>query len=133
MKSVLRSFLINLTALVATSKILPSFVISGGVEGLVTGVIAFMLVTFLLVPLIKVLLLPLNLLTLGIFAWLSNVLALYALVNIVPNFKILPYTFSGANLSGFIIPGMELSPFQVTILASLIIGFIIHFIYWLIK
>lgn len=132
-KGILRSFLINLGAIWATSQILPSLVITGGLKGLIMGVLAFMAANILLVPLIKVLLLPLNLLTLGIFAWLSNVLALYFLVNIIPSFKVYPYHFAGFYSGGFTIPEFDLTVIQVVIVASFIIGCIIHLIHWLIK
>lgn len=132
-KKIIRTFLINLGALYVTTQIFPALSIDGGVVGLLIGAIAFMIANILLVPLIKVLLLPLNLLTLGLFAWLSNVLALYFLVNVLPYFKILPYNFSGYYYQGFVIPSMELSAFQTVIVVSFVIGFIIHFINWLAK
>lgn len=90
-----------------------------------------MAINLLLVPLLKVLFLPLNLLTLGLFAWITNVLALYALTSIVSDFQLLPYTFAGANFSGIIVPSYELSPFLVAIAASFLIGLITHFLQWL--
>lgn len=90
-----------------------------------------MIINFLLVPLLKILFLPLNLLTLGLFAWITNVLALYALTTLVSDFKLLSYAFPGYNLSGFVIPAYDLSPFFVAIVASFMIGFITHFLQWL--
>lgn len=131
MKTILRAFLINLGALLVVSKILPGLQLSGGLRGLLIGSLALMVANILLIPLIKILLLPLNLLTLGLFAWLSNVLALYILANAVPNIKLLPYTFTGANLNGFIIPAADLSTFEVAITSSLLISLIAHFLHWL--
>lgn len=133
MKSLFRNFLINLGAIWATTQIIPALVITGGIRGFLVGVLAFMVANILLNPLIKVLLLPLNLLTLGLFAWLSNVLVLYFLVNVVPSIKLLPYYFPGVSWNGFIIPSADLSTFQVTIVVSFLIGAIIHFVTWLIK
>lgn len=133
MKSLFRSFLINLLALWTTSHILPALEISGGVKGLVVGALAFMVANAILVPLIRILLLPLNLITLGFFAWLANVLAFYILVNIVPYFKVLPYYFPGISDNGFTVPAVDLAAFQVVVVASLIIGIIIHFVSWLAK
>lgn len=133
MKSLLRNMLINTGCLWLTSQVIPGLIIENGIRGLLIGAFAFMIINILLVPLIKILLLPLNLLTLGIFAWLTNVLALYFLVAIVPAIKIVPYYFTGANWGGLIIPAASLSTFQVTVIASLLMGLIIHFIYWLLK
>lgn len=133
MKSLLRNFLINLGALWVTAEILPALVISGGIRGLVIGALAFMSMNLLLVPLLRILLLPLNLLTLGIFAWLSNVLALYLLASVIPNFQLIPYNFPGFDYQGFIVPAIELSTFQGAIVVSLVLGLIIHFTHWLTK
>lgn len=133
MKKLVRTFLINFGALYVTTQVFPSLEISGGVLGLLIGAIAFMVANILLVPLIKVLLLPLNLLTLGLFAWLSNVLALYFLANVVPYFKVYPYTFPGYYYQGFVIPTLEINAFQTVIVVSFVIGFIIHFINWLLN
>lgn len=133
MKSLLRHYLINLTALWATTQIIPALVIEGGIRGLLIGSLAFMAANIFLVPLLKILLLPLNLLTLGLFAWLSNVLVLYFLVTVLPYLKLLPYNFSGANFNGFIIPPYDLSIFQAAIVVSFLIGLIIHSLSWLSK
>lgn len=133
MKTLLRSILINVGALWIASSIMPSFVISGGLPGFLLGALAFVAAGIFLTPLIKILLLPLNLLTLGVFAWLSNVLVLYFLTTVVPSFKLLPYHFPGFNYQGFIVPEASLSIFQVAIAVSFLIGFVIHFANWLVK
>jgi putative membrane protein len=133
MKSLIRNFLINLGALWLVSQIFPGLEILGNIYGLTVGAAAFMAVNILLVPLIKILLLPLNLLTLGLFTWLSNVLALYFLVSVLPYLKLVPYHFSGASFDGFVVPAIDFSTFYVAIIVSLLIGLITHFVFWLIK
>lgn len=95
------------------------------------GALVFMLINLILVPLLKLLLLPLNLLTVGIFAWVTNVLALYALTTIVSDFQLTPYTFPGFSGNGLTISSYELSPFLVAIAASFLIGTATHFLQWL--
>lgn len=133
MKSIIRHFLINLGCLWVTTQIIPAVTLTGGIKGLLIGALALMVVNMLLVPIIKLLLLPLNLLTLGLFAWLSNVLALYFLVNVVPYFQVNTYRFGGLYWDGFSIPPVDLTVFQVVIIASLILGFLINFANWLMK
>lgn len=133
MKGLLRHFLVNLGALWIITQILPAVSLTGGIQGLLIGAIAFMFANLLLVPVLKVLLLPLNLLTLGLFSWLSNVLALYFLVNVVPYFKIEVYHFSGLFWEGFSIPSVDFTVFQVVIIASFMLGLIINLINWIIK
>lgn len=131
MKTALRYFLINLGSLWVTTKIIPGLTYTGGVKSLIVGGLAFMLINLILVPLLKILFLPLNLLTVGLFAWLTNVLALYALTTVVSDFKLVPYTFAGFSVNGIVIPSYELSTFLVAIAASFLIGIITHFLQWL--
>lgn len=131
MKTLLRYFLINLASLWLTTRIIPGLGYFGGIKSLLVGGLVFTLINLLLVPLLKVLFLPLNLLTLGLFAWITNVLALYALVTLVSDFSLIPYTFPGVSYDGFIIPSYDLSPFMVAIVASFLIGIITHFLQWL--
>lgn len=131
MKTLLRYFLINLVSLWITTRVISGLTFTGGIKSLFLGAFAFMLINFLLVPLLKILFLPLNLLTLGLFAWITNVLALYALTTLVSDFALTSYTFPGFNFNGLTIPVYELSPFLVAIAASFLIGIITHFLQWL--
>lgn len=131
MRKLLRYFLINLVALLATTKVITGLTYTGGIKSLLFGALVFMLINLILVPLLRILLLPLNLLTLGLFAWVTNVLALYALTTIVSDFKLLPFTYQGLAWNGLNIPAYDLSPFLVAVAASLMIGFITNFLQWL--
>lgn len=131
MKTLLRYFLINLVSLYLATRIITGLTYTGGIKSLFIGGVAFMLINFLLVPLLKILFLPLNLLTLGLFAWITNVLALYALTTIVSDFQLIPYTFQGINYNGLTLPAYELSTFLVAIVASFVIGIITQFLQWL--
>lgn len=132
MKSVLRYFLINFVSLLLTTDIIKGLTYTGGIKTLLIGTVVFTVINFLLVPMLKILLLPLNLLTLGFFAWVTNVLALYALTTVIPQFKLFPYTFPGFSYQGFNIPPAELSTLWVAIVASLLIGLFTHFLQWLV-
>lgn len=131
MKTLLRYFLINLTSLYLTTIYIPGLAYTGGLKSLLIGALAFMLINFILVPLLKILFLPLNLLTLGLFSWLINVLAIYALTTIVSEFVLLPYRFPGAAFAGISLPPAELSTFWVAVAASFMIGIITNFLQWL--
>ena len=49
-------------------------------------------------PILKILLLPINIVTLGLFSWLINVLILWLVTMIVPGFEIQPTLFLGHQL-----------------------------------
>ncbi|TSC86053.1 MAG: putative membrane protein [Microgenomates group bacterium Gr01-1014_7] len=131
MKTLLRYFLINLTSLVVATQLIPGLSYTGGIKSLIIGAFFFMLINFILVPLLKILFLPLNLLTVGLFSWVVNVLALYVLTTI-SSFVLLPYRFPGANLWVLSIPAMDLTTFWVAVAASVLIGIIAHFLQWLV-
>lgn len=131
MKTLLRYFLINLVSLWITTQLIEGLTYTGGIKTLLIGGLVFTVINMFLVPLLKILLLPLNLLTLGLFAWLINVLALYALTTVVSGFQLIPYYFPGLEYNGFTLPAMELTTFWVAVAASLLIGLITHFLQWL--
>lgn len=130
-KSILRSFFYNLASLYITAAIIPGFTYGGGLKTLAWGALLFMTINILVVPLLRVLLLPLNLLTFGFFAWVVNVIALYILTVIFPEFRIVGYTFSGLNIFGIIIPSIEMNTLHVAVISSFLIGFVVHFLNWL--
>lgn len=131
MRKLLRYYLINLGALYLATRVVSGLTYEGGVKTLLFGGLVFAVINFLLVPLLKILFLPLNILTLGFFAWIINVLALYALTTAVSEFKIIPYYFPGISFSGFAIGPYDLSAFWVAVVASLVIGIVTHFLQWL--
>ncbi len=105
--------------------------VEGGPKSLVMGAVGLMILNFFVLPLLKITFLPLNILTLGIFAWLVNVVALYLLTSFVPEFRLIPYFFPGVSISGLQIPSMQLNVLEVAILTSFLIGFISHSLQWL--
>ncbi|OGE31868.1 hypothetical protein A2631_01960 [Candidatus Daviesbacteria bacterium RIFCSPHIGHO2_01_FULL_44_29] len=133
MKRLLRSFLINLIALRVAILILPAFNLEGGIRVLLIGAVVFMFINLLVIPLVRIMLLPLNLLTLGIFSWVASVIGLYILTLVVPQFKLMPYTYPGGNFGGLVIPSFQLNIVGVAIVSSFLIGFIVNFLKWLTK
>ena len=131
MKTLLRYFLINLASLLTATQLIPGLTYTGGVKSLMIGAAAFMIINMLLVPILKILFLPLNLLTLGLFSWLINVLALYALTT-VSSFVLVPFNFPGATIAGVVIPATTLTIFWVAVTASFLIGVITNFLQWLV-
>jgi putative membrane protein len=133
MKTLLRNYLLNLATLYGVSFVLPGLLITGGFKTLVLGALGLMVINLLVIPLLKIMFLPLNVLTLGIFTWVINVVALYLLTTLIPQIKLVPFTFSGYNLNGFIIPSHDLNVLQVAIVSSFLIGLVSHFLHWLSK
>lgn len=133
MKKLLRIYFISLVSLWATTKLLPAFSFDGELKTLLLGAIIFMVIHIFVLPIIKILFLPINLLTLGIFSWVTNVFALYLLTVYFPSFKIHPYHFQGLLTNGLSLPPMDLNILQVAIVTSFLLGLVSNFLRWLVK
>lgn len=133
MKKYLRLFLINFFALWLTASWLEGVNFSGGLQTLAMAGFTLTLADLLLKPLVKILLLPVNLITLGGFRWLANVIILYLVTVFVPQFKITSFTFQRFVYQGFVIPTVHLSLFWAFVLVSLFVSLITTGLLWLAK
>lgn len=95
------------------------------------GAVGLMGMNIIIIPLLKIVFLPLNILTLGIFTWVINVIALYLLTTIIPTIKLVPYNYPGGEILGISLPPQNLTVLWVAIIASFMIGFASHFLHWL--
>jgi len=132
-KKHLRSFVFNLIALWLVAQFIQGVSFVGGYQTLLLAALALTLVNLLVRPLIKLLLLPINLLTLGAFRWLVNVITLYLVTLLVPQFKISGFLFPGFTYQGFIVPAIYLTSFWVYVLSSFFLSLITSFLFWLRK
>jgi len=132
-KKYLRFFLINLFALWLVAYIFTGVSFTGGWQTLALAALVLTLLGTLIKPLIKLLLLPINLITLGTFRWLINVITLWLVTIIVPQFEIRGFLFEGVNYQGFTIPSFYLATFWAFVLTSLVISLVTTLTLWLIR
>lgn len=90
--------------------------------------LVFVIFNFLLTPIIKILLLPINLLTLGLFRWLTNVLALYIFDLLYDGIRISSFTYPGFSSPLISLPSGFLGLFWVLVLASFLMSLTYSFI-----
>src|SRR3989344_7933987 len=121
-KKVLRSFIFSAISLYLTTKLIPGFIIQPGIANLLVATIALTLLNLVLRPIIKLFLLPINLITLGGFRWLTTIIILYILAWIVPEVDIVPFTLP---------TGLVVGKFVATIISALSITFIHRLQAWL--
>lgn len=133
MRRILRSILINAASIWLVSLAATGIVLERGFETLLVAAFALGIINLLIKPIINILLLPINLITLGTFRWLVNVAALYLVTLIVPDFKIIPFEFSGLSFRGIIIPAFSLNLILSFIVITFLISLISGFLYWLLK
>lgn len=130
-KKYLKLFLINSASIWLIAQLAAGIILKEGLQTLVTAGLVLTLVNLGVKPLINLLLLPINLITLGTFRWLVNVLVLWLVTAIVPQFQINAFAFSGFNWQGFIIPSLMLGKFWAFVLISFLISLATGFLLWL--
>lgn len=133
MKKYLRLFLINLASIWLAVFLLEGVGYQDGFKTLALAALVLTLINFLVKPLIKILLLPINLLTLGMFRWLINVISLYLTTLIVPQFTIVPFRLPGFSYQGFSFPSLNLTALWALVVTSLLISLTTTTLVWLAK
>ncbi len=133
MKKHLCAFFINFLCLIIVSNVLGGIRFLEGYKTIALAAGILTLVNLLIRPLINLFLLPVNLLTLGLFRWLTNVISLWLVTLVIPQFEINSFLFPGWKYQGLIIPEIPLSRFWVLVIASFLISLINNFLLWLTK
>lgn len=133
MKSLLRHYVIDTFALYLASTVTSGLVFTQGLKTLLLAGIGLMAASLLVRPLINILILPLNLITFGLFKWVSSAVALYLVTLIVPGFSIANFVFLGLSSEWLSIPSFTLHGVFAYVGFSFFISLITSFMYWLIK
>ncbi|MGB9911102.1 MAG: phage holin family protein [Microgenomates group bacterium] len=133
MKKYIRSFLFYFFSLWVLPNIISSVVFEEGIKTIATTALVLTIMNILIKPLINLLLLPVNILTLGLFRWLVNVITLYFTLILVPQFKIYNFNFPGFSYQGFVVPPLSFGKIATLILVSFILSLITTFLNWLVK
>lgn len=131
MKALLRGIILNTAVIFFAAWVLPGLSYSKDFKVLISAAIALGLVNLIVRPIIKLITLPINLLTLGIFSWLINVLLLYLVTRLVPGFEVSAFYFEGWTYQGLIVPAMGVGLLSSYILSSFIISFLTSILGWL--
>ncbi len=129
MKYLLRVFLFNTFGLWLTSQLLPTLVIAGGWQAIVSAGVILSLLMLIVAPILKILFIPINILTFGLLSWLINVIVLYLLTVFAPGVSVRPWQFPGFSWSGFVIPSAYLNYTIALIVSSLVITFIANLLH----
>ncbi len=99
---------------------------------LVAGFVLTLLLK-ILKPVLSLLSLPLNIITLGLFSFVINVIIFYVLTVLVVGIVISSFTFSGISFAGFVVPKIYFNTFFAFVLVSLLQSLIVTLLGWLIK
>jgi len=133
MKAILRNVVFYSFSLFALSQVLAGVKISGGIPTFLSGGTVLSVMFVIVKPILNIISLPLNILTLGLFSFLSNIILLLLLTMFVPDIKIVPFVFPGFSYAGFIIPRFEFNQITAFLVSGLMLSAIITFLTWLIR
>lgn len=106
----------------ATASLIAGFRIDPTWQSYLISAIIFLLFNLLLTPLIKLLLLPINLLTLGLFRWITHVLVMYLFDVLYTGITISSYYFNGFSSAVLALPAGNISLFWVYCLSALVMS-----------
>lgn len=108
-----------------TTLIFNGLQINGGVISYLFSAVLLVLGFIFLKPIISTITLPIAALTFNLITIVTTLIIVYLISLMNPQFDIVPFTFSGLSVFGYIIP-----PFQADVLLSyVIISVTIHIIY----
>ena len=131
MKRIIRAIVISFISLYAASLLLPSFSYSGSYMILAKASIVFALTTVFIKPVLKIVTIPINWLTLGLFACVLNVFILYITIGLVNGVYVTPFYFAGYSYNGFIFPAIAFTKFWSLVLTSFFISWVSNLLKWL--
>jgi len=132
-KPFVRNSLFNAFSIFFLSQILPGVKVDGGIATYLFGGFALTILFILLKPVLNILSMPLNLITLGFFSFLTNVIIFYLLTVLVIGISITSFTFSGVSYSGFVIPSIYFNTLFAFVLVSFLQSLCVSFLNWLIE
>lgn len=133
MRSLLKHFIINTVCLYLLSLVVSGIIFENGFVTLCLTGFVLMLVTMIIKPIINILLLPFNLVTFGLFKWVSFAITFYLVTLLVPGFKLTDFAFAGYNSYWISLPAINLSGMMAFLAFAFLISFVSSLIYWIFK
>lgn len=133
MRTILRLYLIEVATIYFASRFAEGIVFSSWPESLLLAGLALTGAVFIIKPVLNILLLPLNLITFGLFKWLSFAIGLYLVTLIIPGFKIVGFYFSGFSTKWIDVPAINLDGLLGLLAFSFVLSTISSSLRWLMK
>jgi|SRR3989344_1516635 len=130
-KSAVQAFLINLGALWVADYFLSGFNLDNNFNVYAVAAIVLILVNFIVKPLLNLISFPINLITLGFFTWIINIVLIYIVVLLVDGIKLSAgvLLLSRLGVIALTLPNIDLSKIMTLVVAT----FMISFVNWLLR
>lgn len=133
MKSIFRLYLIETFSLYLISSTISGITLENGLVTLLLAGLGLTAASSIAKPLINLLLLPLNLMTFGLFRFISSAIAIYLVTLVVPGFKFNGFYFAGFTSDWFDLPQISFTGILAFIAFSLVFSLLTTFLHWLVK
>lgn len=133
MKTILRHYAIDTFSLWSVTQIASGIYFEQGIKTLLIAGIGVTIVSIIAKPVINLLLLPLNLVTFGLFRWVSSAIVIYLVSLVIRDFKVVNFNYPGITTLWLDIPSISLQGFLAYIAFSFLLSIITSCIYWLVK
>lgn len=133
MKTILKHFLIDTTSLYLISLAVSGIVFEHGFQTLLLAGAVLALTTLVVRPILNILLLPINLITFGLFKWVTYAIVLYLVTVAVPGFKLMDFAFKGLNSVWVVLPPIQITGVLAFIAFSFLISIVSSAVYWIFK
>lgn len=119
MKKIFRRLFFNLSGIAILAYWIEAISYQDSLRVLLAAGVVFSLIDMVIKPIVKAVLLPINLVTLGLFGWLVEVLVLYSTEALVAGFEIGAYNLGPATVWLFRLPKIVLSEFWGVVVAAI--------------
>lgn len=119
MRNLLVRIIATMLSFFITSRLIVGFQIDANWQSYLLAAVIFLMFNLLVAPLVKLLLLPINLLTLGLFRWFTQVIVIYLFDVLYTGLTIHSYYFSGFTSTLLALPAHMISVFWVYVLSAL--------------
>lgn len=129
MKPFIRTIAFTVIGLYILSRAFPAVSFANISVLFFAGVVLTLLSIFVR-PFLKILFLPVNLVTLGLFSWVINIIVIYLATLIVPGFHIGEITVPSFTVGIFVFPVYHLSQFWSLLFVSFVLSLLSSVLGW---
>ena len=100
--------------------LIPSFSVSGGFAGILLSSLILFFLYFVARPLVNLVALPINLLTLNLFAWVINIILFYVWILLSSNVNLIEFEFLGFDFGAFKISAISFTYWQTVFILGIL-------------
>ncbi len=133
MRYLLRNTVIYSLTLFLLPQAFSGLKIEGGFPLIVFAGFVLTLLYLIVKPILNIISFPINIITLGLFSFFTNVIILYLLTVFVPNVIVSGFTFKGLSFVGFSIPSINLGIFEAYVVIGLSMAVFSDIFRWMVK